>query len=133
VAWSSALNASATDYSNLMVTSDQQSHTLDGLSLDQRIQNGGYSANWLEVGENLFASTQSVIHGHGALSSTGVMAMEHPGFGNGIQNPAGHRDVLIDSVFKEIGIGFQASRFPGATWRHRPLCRDAALRHTVPV
>lgn len=114
VAWSSALNASATTYSNLMVNNDQQSHTLDGLSLDQRIQNGGYSANWLEVGENLFASTQTILHGHGGFvidwgDGNGATA----GYGNGIQNPAGHRDVLVDSVFKEIGIGFQSIAIPG--------------------
>ncbi len=114
VAWSSGLNASATTYSDLMVSNDQQSHTLDGLSLDQRIQNGGYSANWLEVGENLFASTQTITHGHGGfVIDWGDGNGASPGFGNGIQNPAGHRDVLLDSVFKEIGIGFQSIAIPG--------------------
>jgi hypothetical protein len=37
-----------------------------------------------------------------------------PGFGNGIQSPAGHRDVLVDSAFKEIGIGFQSIAIPGS-------------------
>lgn len=114
VAWSNALNSSATTYSNLMVSNDQQSHTLDGLSLDQRIQNGGYSANWIEVGENLFASTQTIIHGHaGFVIDWGDGNGASPGYGNGIQNPAGHREVLIDSLFKEIGIGFQSIAIPG--------------------
>jgi|UniRef100_UPI0037836FB6 uncharacterized protein YkwD len=114
VAWSSALNVSASAYSNLMVTTDQQAHTLDGLTLDQRIQNGGYSSTWLEAGENLFASTQSIIHGHGAfVIDWGDGNGASPGFGNGIQSPAGHRDVLIDPVFKEIGIGFQSIAIPG--------------------
>jgi hypothetical protein len=114
VAWSHALNASATTYSNLMVSNDQQSHTLDGLSLDQRIQSGGYSGNWLEVAENLFASTQTINHGHAAfVIDWGDGNGASPGYGNGIQNPAGHRDVLIDSLFKEIGIGFQSIAIPG--------------------
>ncbi len=114
VAWSSALNVSASTYSNLMVTTDQQAHTLDGLTLDQRIQNGGYSSTWLEAGENLFASTQSIIHGHGAfVIDWGDGNGASPGFGNGIQSPAGHRDVLTDAVFKEIGIGFQSIAIPG--------------------
>lgn len=114
VAWSSALNISATNYSNLMVTSDQQSHTLDGLGLDKRIQNGGYSANWLEAGENLFATTQSIIHGHAGFAiDWGDGNGASPGFGNGIQNPAGHREVLLDSLFKETGIGFQNIVIPG--------------------
>lgn len=114
LAWSSALNASATTYSNLMVSNDQQSHTLDGFSLDQRIQNGGYSANWLEVGENLFASTQTIIHGHaGFVIDWGDGNGGSAGYGNGIQNPAGHREVLVDSFFKEMGIGFQSILIPG--------------------
>lgn len=114
VAWSSALHSSATTYSNLMVSNDQQSHTLDGLTLDQRVQSGGYSGNWLEVGENLFASTQSIIHGHaGFVIDWGDGNGGSAGFGNGIQNPAGHRQVLVDSRFKEVGIGFQNIAIPG--------------------
>jgi len=114
VAWNSALNASATSYSNLMVTSDQQSHTLDGLPLSQRLQNGGYSANWLEVGENLFASSQTIIHGHaGFVIDWGDGNGASAGYGNGIQNPAGHRELLLDSLVKEIGIGFQSIAIPG--------------------
>ncbi|MCB1275824.1 CAP domain-containing protein [Prosthecobacter sp.] len=115
VAWNSLLNVSATDYSNLMVTSDQQSHTLDGYTLDQRIENGGYSANWLELGENLFASTESIIHGHaGFVIDWGDGNGATAGYGNGIQNPAGHRDVLINPFMKEIGIGFQDIAIPGS-------------------
>lgn len=115
LAWSSALNVSATNYSNLMVNADQQSHTLDGLSLDQRIMNGGYSANWLNAGENLFASAQSPFHTHGAFvidwgDGNGATA----GYGNGIQNPAGHRDLLMNPSMKEIGIGFQNIAIPGS-------------------
>jgi len=114
VAWNSALNVSATSYSNLMVTNDEQSHTLDGLTIDQRVQGGGYSANWLEVGENLFATTQTIIHGHGGfVIDWGDGNGASPGFGNGIQNPAGHRDLLVEFTLKEVGIGFQSIAIPG--------------------
>ena len=114
LAWNSALNVSATNYSNLMVTADQQAHSLDGLSLDQRIVNGGYSANWLNAGENLFASAQSPFHAHAAFvidwgDGNGATA----GYGNGIQSPAGHRDLLLNASMKEIGIGFQSIAIPG--------------------
>lgn len=114
LAWNSALNVSATTYSNLMATADQQAHSLDGLTLDQRIQNGGYSANWLGAGENLFASAQSPFHSHAAFvvdwgDGNGATA----GYGNGIQSPAGHRDLLLDAGMKEIGIGFQSISIPG--------------------
>ncbi len=115
LAWSSVLNNSATTYSNLMVTNDQQSHTLDGLSLENRLMNSGYSVNWLEVGENLFAQTQNMIHGHaGFVIDWGDGNGGAPGFGNGIQNPAGHRDVLLYDLLKEIGIGFQSIAIPGS-------------------
>ncbi|WP_395752032.1 CAP domain-containing protein [Prosthecobacter sp.] len=114
LAWNSALNTSATSYSNLMVTSDQQAHGLDGLTLDQRIQNGGYGANWLNVGENLFASADSPFHAHGAfVIDWGDGNGSTAGYGNGIQNPAGHRDLLLNSAMKEIGIGFQSVAIPG--------------------
>ncbi len=115
LAWNSALNVSATSYSNLMVTSDQQAHGLDGLTLDQRIQNGGYGANWLNVGENLFASADSALHAHGAfVIDWGDGNGSTAGYGNGIQNPAGHRDLLLNSAMKEIGIGFQSIAIPGS-------------------
>ncbi|MDB6006777.1 MAG: hypothetical protein JWR15_3764 [Prosthecobacter sp.] len=115
VAWNSALNVAATHYSNLMVSSDQQSHSLDAFSLDQRIQNGGYGANWLEVGENLFASAQSPFHTHGAFvidwgDGNGALG----GYGNGIQNPAGHRNLLMNAAMKEMGVGFQDLSIPGS-------------------
>lgn len=115
VAWSSALNNSATSYSNLMVSHDQQSHTLDSLTLAQRVQSGGYSSQWLEVGENLFAATEGILHGHaGFVVDWGDGNGVSPGFGNGIQNPAGHRDVLLNPFAKEVGIGFQSTAIPGA-------------------
>lgn len=114
LAWNSALNVSAVNYSNLMVSADQQSHTLDGLSLDQRIQNGGYGANWLQVGENLFAAGQSPLHTHAAfVIDWGDGNGSAAGYGNGIQSPAGHRDLLLNSSMKEIGIGFQSVSIPG--------------------
>ncbi|MBK8093965.1 MAG: hypothetical protein IPK32_18835 [Verrucomicrobiaceae bacterium] len=115
LAWNSSLHASSLTYSNLMVSQDQQSHTLDGLTIDQRIQAGGYGANWLRAGENLFAATQSTIHGHtgmvidwGDQDGNGIAP-----FGNGIQSPAGHRVALLDAEFKEIGIAFQSVAIPG--------------------
>ena len=114
VAWNGALNVSATNYSDLMVTSDLQSHTLDGLSIQQRILNGGYGPNWLLVGENLFANSHSITHGHaGFVIDWGDGNGSDPGFGNGIQNPAGHRELLLDAAIKEVGIGFQSIAIPG--------------------
>lgn len=118
LAWNDSLAASAAIYSQLMVTLDQQSHTLDGLTeqeLNLRVEASGYSADYLDVGENLYAASKSVTYGHAAFlidwgdddSNAGN------GFGTGIQNPAGHREVSLDPNFKEIGIGIVSSNIPG--------------------
>src|SRR3569623_2210447 len=44
LAWNNSLASSAQTYSQLLVTADQQSHTLDGFSYEQREKNAGYSA-----------------------------------------------------------------------------------------
>ena len=114
LAWNSSLANSAIDYSNLMVQRQQQSHTLDGKSLSQRILDGGYSAQFLEVGESLFAYTQNVFHGHSAFAIDwgDDDSLSGNGFGTGIQTPALHREAMMDGLFKEIGIGFQTGIIP---------------------
>ena len=116
LAWNSSLNASGTSYSNLMVSSDQQLHTLGGQTIAQRITAAGYTGNWLKVGENLFAATHTILHGHAGMvidwgdqDGNGTAP-----FGNGIQSPAGHRLALQDGEFKEIGIAFQSIAIPSS-------------------
>ncbi len=115
LAWSASLANSAVSYSNLMVQTDQQSHTLDGLSLQDRILGGGYSAQYLELGESLFASVQNVVHGHSGFAIDWGDDDGNPGngFGTGIQTPALHREVMMDRLIKEVGIGFQSIAIPG--------------------
>ena len=114
LAWNSQLSNSAISYSNLMVQTQQQSHTLDGLSLANRIQSGGYTNQFLEVGESLFAATENVFHGHSAFAIDWGDSDSNPnnGFGTGIQTPALHREVMMSPAFKELGIGFQSISIP---------------------
>jgi len=107
LAWNGALNVSATTYSDVMVGLDQQAHGLDGLTLAQRVTNGGYTGQLLELGESLFASTENVFHGHAAFAIDWG-----PGTG-GIQTPPLHREVLMDGIFKEVGVGYQSIPIPG--------------------
>lgn len=107
LAWSNALNQSAGTYSNVMVNADEQAHGLDGLNLEQRITNGGYTNNWLELGEALFAKAASPLHGHAA------MAIDWGPGPDGLQSPATHREAVMDPLFKEVGIGFQSGAIPG--------------------
>lgn len=115
LAWNSSLNVSASTYSNVMVAADVQSHTLDGFTLEDRILNGGYTANYLELGESLFATAQNAVHGHSAFAIDwgDDDGNAGNGFGTGIQNPASHRDDMMFVAFKEVGIGFQTDSLVG--------------------
>jgi len=105
LAWNESLINVADAHNQAMIASDVQSHEAPGeppLSangLRTRFNDQGYSAQ-STIGENIFAFGESVLHGHagfaidwGGNSSTG-----------GIQNPAGHRDTIMNGVFKEVGI-----------------------------
>ena len=103
LAWSEALNDSATYYSGVMSYADRQSHTLDGLTLRQRIeQNSSYdfTGSW-SIGENIFGFTQNVFQGHAGF------VIDWGNTPTGIQNPPGHRDSLINPSFREIGIAME--------------------------
>lgn len=116
LAWNGTLADSAATYSNVMATLDQQAHNLDGNTLvDRVVTNGGYSANYLEIGESLFATTQDPFHGHAAFAIDWGDSDTNPGngFGTGIQSPASHRDDLMFPEFKEVGIGFQTTSLVG--------------------
>ena len=115
VAWSGSLVTSASTYSNLMVQADAQSHTLDGLTLQDRILAGGYSSQFLELGESLFARVENVTHGHTGFVVDWGDEDGNPGngWGTGIQTPALHREVMMDRRMKEVGIGFQSVGIPG--------------------
>lgn len=113
LAWNSVLSDSAISYSNLMVSLDQQDHNLGGMPIDKRIVADGYNPNLIEAGQNLYASASSPLHAHGAfVIDWGDGNGSTPGYGNGIQNPAGHRDVLLTPNMKEMGIGFQSIPIP---------------------
>ncbi|NEP14710.1 MAG: hypothetical protein F6K14_31850 [Symploca sp. SIO2C1] len=97
LAWSQQLHDAANDHSQLMIEEDEQSHQLPGeLNLGQRVINAGY--NWSAVGENVFAKAQSVFQGHAAF------AIDWGDTPTGIQNPAGHRNNIMNNNFREVGI-----------------------------
>jgi uncharacterized protein YkwD len=102
LAWSDFLATSAQGYSQLMVTMDSQSHTLDGLSVADRILNQGYSPNAVDLGENLYAGAGSPQHAHNAFL---IDWGSDGGTGTGIQIGATHRALAMDPAMKEFGIG----------------------------
>ena len=120
LAWNETLRGSAVSYSQLMVTEDEQSHLLGTSVTDvptavrDRILNGGYSSQYLDLGETLFAAATSVWEGHtGFLIDWGDDDLDSGnGFGTGIQTPALHREVSFSRVLKQIGIGLVTSGIP---------------------
>ncbi|SKB03794.1 PEP-CTERM protein-sorting domain-containing protein [Prosthecobacter debontii] len=111
LAWNSSLNTSATNYSNTMVSQDQQAHGIGGQTVSQKIIAGGYSSQWLEAAESLFATGVDVLHGHAALA---IDWGPDGGSGTGLQPGTSHRETLMSARIKEIGIGFQTISIPGS-------------------
>ncbi|HEX3358812.1 MAG TPA: CAP domain-containing protein [Tepidisphaeraceae bacterium] len=98
LAWNANLYNSATGHSQMMIAKDQQSHQLPGeADLAGRITAAGYG-NYITAGENVFASETSPFDGQAGF------AIDWGSVANGIQNPPGHRNNIMDSDFREIGI-----------------------------
>ena len=98
LAWDLSLGTSARTHSQLMISFDDQSHNLPGEpSLRDRIELAGYS-DWRTIAENIYAFSQSPLHGHAGFYIDW-------GFGpDGIQDPAGHRDAILNPTYSDIGI-----------------------------
>ena len=117
VAWNENLAVSAHTYSTVMIDADAQAHDLDvhkdqfgDVDLIGRIEASGYtfidrpaSNDEDYAGESIFAFANNVLHGHAAFA---IDWGQNPP--SGIQNPAGHRDLIMDVRMREIGIGIIA-------------------------
>ena len=92
------LTAAARRHSGDMLTNSFQEHVgTDGSTPFDRVEAAGY--NWQSVGENVFASAESVFHGH-----AGFEVDWGPGPG-GMQPALGHRNAIHDPDYREIGVG----------------------------
>ncbi len=105
VAWNEPLTDSARLHSQEMIDQNEQSHQLSGEpALLRRAENAGY--NWsgsVSVGENVYAYQENNFHGHAAF------LIDWGDGPYGIQDPAGHRDNLMDSRWQEVGISILSS------------------------
>jgi uncharacterized protein YkwD len=110
LAWNQHLGDSSSTYSQVMINLDRQGHHLDEhknaqgqadlaarlIASDYLFVGGG------TAGENVFAFARSVLHGHAAF------AIDWGSTTSGIQNPPGHRDLIMNGDMREIGIGLLA-------------------------
>jgi hypothetical protein len=105
LAWNSNLHNAASGHTDAMIAADVQSHQVPGEpALAQRLMNAGYA--YTTANENIFGFTDNVFHGHAAF------LIDWGNAPNGIQNPPGHRDALINSNLREIGISVKESDGP---------------------
>jgi uncharacterized protein YkwD len=110
VAWSSELNQASRKHNDVMIKYDQQSHYVgkydrDGQLIEayeadfgQRLTDANY--DYKSAAENIYAYGRSVLHTHAGFA---IDWGSNPD-GSGIQNPAGHRDAILSSDVREVGI-----------------------------
>lgn len=110
VAWNAQLGDSSSTYSQVMIDVDAQGHNLDEhknamgqadlaarlIASDYLFVGGG------TAGENVFAFARSESHAHAAF------AIDWGTSASGIQNPPGHRELIMNGDMREIGIGILA-------------------------
>ncbi|MCW1429995.1 FG-GAP-like repeat-containing protein [Novosphingobium sp. JCM 18896] len=121
VAWNANLANAAAGHNQVMITADEQTHQAAGeLGLGARITAAGY--NWTSLGENVYAFANDVVHGHaGFIIDWGYDKEDYDGTtllsdwrtrGDGIQDPAGHLNTLINANYTEVGISVVAETNP---------------------
>ncbi len=97
VIWNESLYNSAGAHNQAMLAADQQTHQAPGeAGLLQRVQNAGYPVK--NVGENVFAFAQNVVETHAAF------VIDWGDGPNGMQNPAGHRITMMNSIYTDVGM-----------------------------
>lgn len=122
VAWSETLSSAALGHDQAMIAADEQSHRTAGeASLGQRATNAGY-LGWSLVGENVYAYSLNPLYGHAGF-------MVDWGSGpNGIQDPPGHRDNIMNASFREVGIAIVAETNPATEVGPQVTTTDFGVR-----
>ncbi|WP_136635762.1 CAP domain-containing protein [Pseudooceanicola onchidii] len=125
LAWNSLLNDSATTHSERMIRLDEQAHNFEG-EPDTRgkFDAAGYPDNSY-IAENIFAFSDDALYGHaGFVIDWGYDAVDYTNgqlnanwqtTGDGIQDPAGHRNVIMSANYTEIGVGVVVDSDPGTS------------------
>lgn len=118
LAWNRELADAADFHSGIMIQRDRQTHQAEGEpDLRARTVDAGYT-DQSYLGENVFAFTVDPLQGHaGFVIDWGYdggddLSGDFAATGDGIQDPPGHRNTLINNLFTEIGIGAVAESDP---------------------
>lgn len=126
LAWNGALAQAAEGHSRLLIETDSQSHQVfdeNGNALEPklsgRVEAAGYDA-WTSLRENVYSYTQSAYFGHAGFvidwgqdsedfDSSGNLHSDWQTRGDGMQDPAGHRESIMSTSVTEIGIAALAA------------------------
>ncbi|HEX2971630.1 MAG TPA: CAP domain-containing protein, partial [Tepidisphaeraceae bacterium] len=124
LAWNSNLNSAAAGHNAQMIAQDQQSHQLPGeADFATRFKNAGYLYSF--AGENVFAYAESIRQGHAAF------AIDWGNGPGGIQNPAGHRNNLMNPNFREVGIAIASDTNPDSQVGPLLVTQDFGSRKNI--
>jgi len=97
LAFNDQLAAAATKHNAAMIAADTQSHQVSGeAGLGSRISAEGYVFS--AVAENIYAFANDALYAH-----AGFM-VDWGGPDNGMQSPPGHRNSIMSSTYREVGI-----------------------------
>ena len=125
LAWNDDLSEAAQYHNQQMIAADQQSHQVAGEpGLGQRALNAGY--NYQALAENIYAYTEDMVQGHAGFvidwgydaedfSNATTLATDWRTRGDGMQDPPGHRQNLLNSTYTEIGIAVTAESNPATS------------------
>ena len=120
LAWNENLGLAARLHSDAMIAADSQSHQLPGEpDLAARATASGYTGYSI-VGENIYAYSTSAIEAHAAF-------MIDWGAG-GIQSPPGHRENIMRTTFREIGVGIKSDNNSGTVVGPLVVTQDFGAR-----
>jgi uncharacterized protein YkwD len=99
LAWNASLRGAAIAHSNAMLAADEQTHQAPGeAGLAARVKAAGYQ-QMAEAGENVFAFATGMFDAHAGF------AIDWGDGPDGIQNPPGHRDNMMNDDYREVGMG----------------------------
>jgi len=97
VAWSPLLDDAAEFHSQNMIDEDAQKHEFpEGPTIVQRIEATGYQ--WGAIAENIYAYSESALYGHAGF------VVDWGNDIDGMQDPPGHRNNIMNPVYVHVGI-----------------------------
>ena len=109
LAWNASLRGAAIAHTQAMLDADEQTHQAPGeKALGDRLPDAGYD-DLSSAGENVFAFATSMFQAHASF------AIDWGDATDGIQDPPGHRQNIMNGDYAEAGIGVLSAQAENQT------------------